>query len=278
MRHEVIPGPSDQAPPAGFDTANVHLRILDEECQFAVAVPLGRRRPIELLPPAREFTRQATAIAVRKAQAQGKTISCKAHCGACCRQLVAISVVEAQALAQELGALPQDRQQELQERFAAGILRLEQAGLLDPQAQRGFRGLVASVDGERRALIQEVSRHYFDLQIPCPFLEEESCGIHPERPLVCREYHVTSPAERCSGLYREPIEKVEPPLHMSDVLAGTVARFAGARARTIPLILALEWVEHQGETLDQTHDGLAMFRDLLNEIDRENQNTFESRS
>ena len=76
-------------------------------------VPLGPRRPVELLPPAQEFTRQATKIAVRQAQAQGKTISCKAHCGACCRQLVAISTVEARALTEVVEALPQPRQQEV---------------------------------------------------------------------------------------------------------------------------------------------------------------------
>jgi Fe-S-cluster containining protein len=267
----------DHEPPAGFDTANVHLWLLGAERRFAVQVPLGRRRPMELLPPAREFTHQATAAAVRKAQEQGRTISCKAHCGACCRQLVAISVVEAQALAEMVDALPQDRKRELRERFAAVILRLEGAGLLDPQARGGDRGLIASAAGARKALIQEVSRRYFELQIPCPFLEDESCGIHPDRPLVCREYHVSSPAERCAGLYQSRIEKIEPPLHMSDVLARAAARLAGTKARTIPLILALEWIECQGEQLDQTHDGLGMFQVLLDEIDHENQRSFDKR-
>ncbi|HEY5241787.1 MAG TPA: YkgJ family cysteine cluster protein [Polyangiaceae bacterium] len=28
--------------------------------------------------------------------------------------------------------------------------------------------------------------------VSCPFLEEESCSIHPDRPPICREYLVTS--------------------------------------------------------------------------------------
>jgi Fe-S-cluster containining protein len=39
--------------------------------------------------------------------------------------------------------------------------------------------------------------------MPCPFLEDESCSIHPDRPLVCREYLVTSPAELCAGPRRK---------------------------------------------------------------------------
>jgi len=268
----------NQGPRAGFDTANVHLQILGEQRMFTVQVPLGRRRPIELLPAAGEFTHQATAIAVRKVQEQGKEISCKAGCGACCRQLVAISVVEAQALADVISALPQDRQRVLRERFASAIARLEQAGLLDPQTRPSDRPLIASATGESKTLRDEVSKRYFRLQIACPSLEDESCSIHPDRPLVCREYHVTSPAERCAELYRLPVEKVEPPLHMSEILAHTVAHFAGTKARTIPLVLGLEWVENQGEKLNQTHDGLQMFMGLLNEIDRENQQPFEKRS
>ena len=267
---------SDHEPPVS-DTANIHMQMLGEACRFAVTVPLGPRRPIELLAAAREFTLQATAAAVRKAREQGRAISCKAHCGACCRQLVAISVLEAQALAEVIAALPQDRQRVVRERFASAIIRLERAGLLDPRARRGDRALIAAADRGRSTQIKEVSRRYFELGIPCPLLEEESCSIHPDRPLVCREYHVSSPAERCAELYRAAIEKVEPPLHMSDVLARTAARFAGTRARTLPLILALEWMDHQGGSLDRTHDGLTMFKALLDGIDQENQKPFEQR-
>ena len=45
----------------------------------------------------------------------------------------------------------------------------------------------------------------------CPFLEEESCSIHPDRPLVCREYLVTSPAELCAGPTQEGVTPVAVP-------------------------------------------------------------------
>ena len=58
---------------------------------------------------------------------------------------------------------------------------------------------------------REVSTGYFALGVACPFLEEESCSIHAERPLVCREYLVTSPAERCAGPAQEGVTPVAVP-------------------------------------------------------------------
>ncbi len=266
-----------QDPPEGYDTAVVHLWILGEELTFPVRVPLGPRRPIDLLPAARELTHRATAAALAHARAQGREISCRPGCGACCRQLVALSVVEAQALAGAVADLPPDRQREVRGRFASALLRLEEAGLLDPRAPRGGRALVAASEGGRRAQVEEVSRRYFALGIPCPFLEGESCSVHPERPLVCREYHVTSPAERCADLYRSPLEKVEPPLHMGEALARAAHRAAGTGPRTLPLVLALEWLEAHGAALERTHDGLGLFMGLLDEVDRENRQPFGER-
>ncbi len=42
------------------------------------------------------------------------------------------------------------------------------------------------------------ARRYFHLGIACPFLEDESCSIHADRPISCREYLVTSPAVNCA--------------------------------------------------------------------------------
>jgi hypothetical protein len=43
----------------------------------------------------------------------------------------------------------------------------------------------------------ELSHEYFKLGIACPFLEDESCSIHPDRPMACREYLVSSRPENC---------------------------------------------------------------------------------
>ena len=174
------------------------LTVSGGERRSEVRVPGGPCRLLDLLPAAREVSGMLTGAALDKVRAEGKTVSCRAGCGACCRQLAAISVVEAEALAELVAALPAERQAVIRARFAEAVRRLEEAGLLDgADRPRGPR-TVARNPGGVEAGVQDVARRYFALQIPCPFLEDESCSIHPERPMVCREYHVTSPAERCA--------------------------------------------------------------------------------
>src|SRR4029077_10602687 len=91
--------------------------------------------------------------------------------------------------------MPTDRREAFSARFAAAEAAIDRAGL----KERGLRSG------------RELSVSYFAQGIPCPFLEDESCSIHPERPLVCREYLVTSPAELCAGATQEGVTPVAVP-------------------------------------------------------------------
>jgi Fe-S-cluster containining protein len=263
----------EPAPPG--DTVNIHLQLLGKDHTFSVPLPLGLRTVLDLLPAARELTGQATAVVVEDARARGREISCRAGCGACCRQLVAISYVEAQDLAELVAEMPPERRAVIRARFAEAVRRLEAVGLLGPVEPDGGRALLSP--GDRPAGIQEVARRYFQEQIPCPFLEDESCSIHPRRPLVCREYHVTSPAENCSRLYEVGVERLHPPLHMGDVLAQTAHDVTGTPPKVIPLVLSLEWSEARGARLKQPRDGMEMFRTMIGEIDTDHSRPFGDR-
>jgi Fe-S-cluster containining protein len=138
---------------------------------------------------------QGLVNAVVGAAETGKDISCRKGCGACCRQLVPISRTEGEALLALVAAMPTERREAVRSRFAAAEAAIVQAGL----AESGGRS--------DRAL----SVAYFALGVPCPFLEEESCSIHPDRPLVCREYLVTSPADLCAGPTQEGVTPVPVP-------------------------------------------------------------------
>jgi hypothetical protein len=102
--------------------------------------------------------------------------------------------------------------------------------------------------------------------MPCPFLEDESCSIYVDRPMVCREYHVTSPAERCAKLFEQPVDRVEVPVRLGDVITRTAQRLNEIPAYSVPLVLALEWSEAHGESLEPCHDGMKMFQILMSEM------------
>jgi Fe-S-cluster containining protein len=184
------------------------------------------------LPVFQAITNAVVAEAERQTEAEGRPISCRAGCGACCRQLVPITEVEARALRDRIDGLPEPRKSEVLRRFAEARDRLEAAGLLElllhPER--------TTVE-QRRAL----GLDYFRLGLPCPFLEDESCSIHRERPLACREYLVTSPSEHCADPSPDRIDRVELPL----VLSGLLSRFGsgprGPGSTWVALAVAPEW-------------------------------------
>lgn len=138
---------------------------------------------------------QGLVNAVVEAAEMGKAISCRKGCGACCRQLVPVSRTEGERLLQVVQEMPAERREVVKARFAAAEIAIEAGGLKERRGRSD----------------RELSTAYFALGVPCPFLEDESCSIHPERPLVCREYLVTSLAELCAGPEQEGVAPVAVP-------------------------------------------------------------------
>jgi len=87
----------------------------------------------------------------------------------------------------------------------------------------------------------DVAHRYFRLRHPCPFLEDGSCGIYADRPLICREYAVTTPAELCEKLDVTSLQMVVPPVRLSRGLAEITAIVEKKPAVEIPLFAALAW-------------------------------------
>ena len=176
-------------------TATLRLTVGDLRVVHPVTVPSGSVRASAVVPALQELVNAVVGAAEAKLGESGTAISCRKGCGACCRQLVPVSRTEAERLLGVIEAMPAKRQRAVKERFATAAAAIRAAGL-DEKAGRSDR---------------ELSVGYFALGIPCPFLEEESCSIHPERPLVCREYLVTSPAELCAGPQQEGVTPVPVP-------------------------------------------------------------------
>lgn len=252
--------------PSATETANIHLEVYGQEHLFPIEFQLGEQTIAALLPFAQQLTNKITSLSIAKVESEGKQISCKMGCGACCRQLVAISLVEAQDLARVVKEMPAERQAVIRERFAKGIARLEAAGLLDAKDPPGNRDLIDTEPGSTQSSIPRIAKHYFEQGVACPFLEHESCGIYPDRPLVCREYHVTSPAERCARIYQIGVDPVEVPRHIGENLARTAHALAGLPKQMIPLLLSLEWSAANPHAAQEKHDGLELVRALMTEI------------
>jgi Fe-S-cluster containining protein len=211
------------SPPEGFP------RIM-------VSVPAERVPARAILPALYELVEAHTQNALAVVAAEGRTVSCKAGCAACCRYFIPVSDVEAYALADLIERMPEPRRSTIKQRFADAEARLAGWRPLDALIREA-----PQLDADHKRMVEE----YFRLGIACPFLEAESCSIYPDRPLACREHLVTSPAAFCAS--HGPGERVKGVRRkfVSQVLWYLTSEVMPPRAAVMPLSLALHWVTHR---------------------------------
>ncbi|MFN7926596.1 MAG: YkgJ family cysteine cluster protein [Blastocatellia bacterium] len=213
------------------------LLIAGTKVELEVTVPTVPVRPAKMLPVFQQLTNTVVSVGMQQAEAAGAQISCTKGCGACCRQLVPIAESEAYLLQSLVNEMPGPRRANVRARFAAAKVKLQAAGLLDRIL---FPGEL-SVEARR-----ELGLDYFQQGIACPFLEEESCSIHPDRPLACREYLVTSPAANCAQPLAETVHCVAVPGSVAQIIRTLAATRA---VNWLPLIVAIDWAaEHPDES------------------------------
>jgi len=209
-------------------TTTVTLTSGDWRLRIPVSVPAGPTRWRVVLPLLQSITNQVVDAAVGEAESAGRRVSCQKGCGACCRQAVPVAHVEAALVRSLIQRMPVARRKTVLARFADARRRLAEAGMLDVMEHPD-----RVPAGEWRAL----GLRYFALGIACPFLEDESCSIHADRPLACREYLVTSPAEHCSRPTGEHVDCISLRMKPSVALVEAARPGPGGAAWT-PLILA----------------------------------------
>lgn len=223
--------------------ANVHL-------------PDGSLRPVELLPIVFSMTNAVVSLSESQAIEEGGTISCRAGCGACCRQLVPVSELEALHLAQVVAAMPPDRRDRVVQRFRDACER----------AAPALESLDKLQDEAGVAELAKISDDYFGLGIPCPFLEDESCSIHPDRPSVCREYLVTSDPIHCARLDPLEVKRIPVPVKVSETLIYFRDGRGTPQPTAMPLVSVLDWAAKHGDDPQPSIPAVELFQNFLKEF------------
>src|SRR5215204_6709152 len=170
--------PSDENTSAKTINVKVELAGADWQLQTTMSVPTEPIGLKEMLPLFFSFADAVMSAAADGVEQSGEKISCKKGCGACCRQLVPISETEARWIGELVDRLPIQKQNKIRDRFTEARRRLAESGLLDKLLHTESWG-----EGEGWS----IAMSYFRLGIPCPFLENEACSIHKDRPIKCRE-------------------------------------------------------------------------------------------
>ncbi|MCW5747309.1 MAG: YkgJ family cysteine cluster protein [Alphaproteobacteria bacterium] len=241
---------SQSAPPANVPTVVVALKwhVGDTPLPLELPVPAAPVEPPAVLPALRRLVDHVVAHSVNELEGTGGTVSCKEGCAACCRQLISISDIEAHAIAETIGRMPEWRRAQLMERFTAAERWLT--------AIKPADDIIEALNGAER---RDFAIAYFRYGVACPFLEDERCSIYLERPLVCREYLVHTPAERCSRVGESDIGVV-PTSHPSKALF-RMSSIDDKRTETrVPLSLLPYWLARHPRTFKRAGGGDWMMR------------------
>jgi hypothetical protein len=150
--------------------------------------------------------------------------------------------------------MPAGRREALLQRFGAAQ---------DVLRERGFGE--RSLEGEAAVGLEAVhlALDYFKLQIPCPFLEAESCSIHPFRPMSCREHLVTSPPDLCRDPVNPGIRGIRAPASLTQALAQLYADLHGESPMLLPLPLGLDFAQAHREARMKRHEAADLFASFL---------------
>ncbi|MBK8148818.1 MAG: YkgJ family cysteine cluster protein [Acidobacteria bacterium] len=219
-------------------TGNVTLSINGAPLQMQMTVPAAPVKPQRMLPIFQQMTNSFVEMGVSAAESNGETVSCRAGCGACCRQMVPLPEFEAYRIAELVEEMPEERGREIRQRFEDAVSALSGTDLFERLSKAGS---LSPSDREELVLA------YFRMGVPCPFLENESCSIHADRPIACREYLVSSPAENCANPSAQAIKMIEMPVKPSEPLRRLGQTRSIAGVDFIPLVLALKWSERNPE-------------------------------
>ncbi len=223
---------------------SIQLKLGEALIQLETEVPAWPADLQGLLPVFRSVTDDLAKIAIDAASSQHRTISCKAGCGACCHQAVPVSEPEAHRLRDVVDAMAAPQRSAVQARFAAAMDVFRDTGLLHDMFQRP-----RSKDDIPRVM---AGLHaYYAKWHPCPFLENNSCSIYEERPLICREFMVSSPAENCSNIEGEGVERLVVPSRPSRALVMIASQQHESREAVLPLIQILEWTSENRDLSEE---------------------------
>jgi Fe-S-cluster containining protein len=226
-----------------------------------IDVPTGFVPVTAIVPVIRRLGEEAQALELARSLENGKPVSCRKGCAACCRMMVPLSPPEAFALRDYVRSLSVERQEHIAERFARSKSVLLAHGLWHRLLDMG-----ETAEPPDDAALEPINRDYYALQLACPFLEDEVCSIYEERPAACRELLVTSPADWCQDLIKNHVEPVPVPVRIGPALGLVWGELTNTSPRLIPLPTAIDWAERHQRENQSTWQGTQLLDRLLDKV------------
>ena len=195
-----------------------------------ITPPEGQVSFVDILPEIYELHTDVISATLNSKRGKNIIVKCSKGCDTCCRQLITISIHEALLLTYLVNQLNFAEKSRIKESFDRIISQLEQKKILKDLIDYHINSF------EDKKAIVDLQKKYWDLQLSCPFLVDNSCSIYPYRPFICREYLVSSAPEKCYEIFKN--DHLTQRIHLTHDFASATASFDGVEAiktRGIPL-------------------------------------------
>ena len=224
----------------------------------------------DLVPMARALCTKVVNAAAGIAADHGQRITCSKGCTYCCSYLAPLSSAEAFRIRDEILTMPVSKRRYYLRSMmirARYILNHSQP-LQQPEEPPGLTS--------QQNRLQNISEWYGSLKLACPFLSNRQCSIYQLRPLVCREYLVSSPASACNFTSPAMPRIIPLPVSVAEVLMMTSCRLEGTQPEAVMLPLTILWAEGNRARSQRTWQGKVLVETFVESLNtmlslRENQ-------
>ena len=226
----------------GTKTFTLELEILGEPVSLDLKVADSPARLSDLAPLARTISAKLALATSERLRTNGRCVTCRKGCSACCSYLVPLSVPEAFRIAEELPMMPAgENGTMIQSSLDACRTILDRVpGNLDTQEPAETNHTVRS---------KQLGHWYAGLGLACPFLSNGLCVPYEQRPIACREHMVTGPADSCDVANSNEPDVVKMPVSVLECLGQLTAELEQSEVEAVMLPLALPWAH---ENIDRS--------------------------
>lgn len=239
-------------------TANIKLNLYGKPVELNLPVSTLKVKPKRMLPVLQTITDRFVDTAVEVFTGKDEEISCKMGCAACCRQAIPLAEIEVYQISELVENMPEPRRTQIKQKFGDACDKLKKINWFER-----LENIYNSDSTAKTEEIQTLALEYLGQNIECPFLEEESCSIYQDRPLSCREFLVTSPAENCRNPSAENINHLEMKFKVSKIIRQLWKTQNLSNKDTVALIYALEWSRQNPDRFEEKRDD-EWLRDFFN--------------
>jgi len=195
---------------------DLKLDVYDNKLDFQIAASAKCVKLSAIVPTARTIASQVACAVLKNFRNQNHDVPCCQRCAPLCHELVKLSVPEVFCLAEEITKMPD---------YQKNIV------------------LKSHIEGPEKTLNQtkEISAN---LNLPCPFLVDDTCTIYSKRPIACRQKIAIAPFSK--DVQGRP-ETIAPPIDINTALVRLDAQLEQIKPKTVNLQWALLWSNENAE-------------------------------